>query len=110
MPTVLSEPQSARAVTDIVTLIVILVCSPTYIKNPYLLAKLVEIMFTVNPLIQNTAKDFCDQLYCHRIALDHLMPSLMRFYVGTYVNTPLSYINNNFFFDNSILKNNLRFA
>ena len=87
LPTVLTEPQSSRATSDIVTLLVILVCSPTYIKNLYLIAKLVEIMFTVNPLMPSAIKDISDQIYNHRIALDHLMPSLMRFYVGMYVTT-----------------------
>lgn len=84
LPTMVSDSQSARAVSDIITLLVILVCSPTYIKNPYLLAKLVEIMFTTNPAIQNGTPGFCRQIYEHRIALDHLMPSLMNFYVGKY--------------------------
>ncbi|XP_067945570.1 ubiquitin conjugation factor E4 B-like [Watersipora subatra] len=82
MPVVLTEPLCCRAVADIVTLLVVLVCSPSYIKNPYLTAKLVEIIFTADSNISgNTCKDFSQQIYEHTVALDHLMPSLMRFYV-----------------------------
>lgn len=70
---------------EIASLIVILVCSPNYLKNPYLLAKLVEVMFTCDPAIQHRTPGFSKLLYDHRLSLDHLMPSLMKFYTGELV-------------------------
>ncbi|KAF6038955.1 hypothetical protein EB796_002739 [Bugula neritina] len=81
MPATLAATECSKPVYDIITLLVTLICSPAYIKNPYLLAKLVEVMFTANPSIQNSTNEFCRQIYEHPIALDHLMASLMIFYV-----------------------------
>lgn len=38
----------------IVTWILSLVCAPHLIKNPYLTAKLVEVLFVISPSIQQT--------------------------------------------------------
>lgn len=40
----------------IVTWLLTLVCAPHLIKNPYLTAKLVEVLFVISPSIQQTTK------------------------------------------------------
>ena len=70
------------AMSEIVRLLVVFICSYSYLQNPYLAAKFVEIMFVFNPAVQpNTAK-LNDMLLNHPLAIDHLVPALMSFYTG----------------------------
>ena len=63
-------------------MMLVFVCSSNYISNPYLSAKLVEVMYVLNPAVQpNTAK-ISDMLLNNPLAIDHLVPALMRFYTG----------------------------
>ena len=48
MPQVLDDPATDR----ILQLLIVFVCSPGYTNNPYLVAKLVEVMFYFNPSVQ----------------------------------------------------------
>lgn len=65
---------------DIVTFFVVFVCSPNYISNPYLVAKIVEVLFVMNPSIQPAASKIHEMIVSHPLALDHLAPALMNFY------------------------------
>lgn len=73
---VLEDP----AMNDIVTFFVVFVCSPNYISNPYLVAKIVEVLFVMNPSIQPAASKIHEMIVSHPLALDHLAPALMNFY------------------------------
>ncbi|KFP75349.1 Ubiquitin conjugation factor E4 B, partial [Acanthisitta chloris] len=64
-PQVLYEP----CTQDIVMFLVVMLCNQNYIRNPYLVAKLVEVMFMTNPMIEN-----------HPLSTKLLVPSLMKFY------------------------------
>jgi ubiquitin conjugation factor E4 B len=75
---VLAEP----SVDDIWTLTIVLVCSAHYINNRYLVAKLIEVMFMVNPRVQPQFQKINEMLLQHPLALDLLVPSLMKFYSG----------------------------
>ena len=37
---------------NLMTFILTAVCSPSYFKNPYLVAKVIEILFVINPSVQ----------------------------------------------------------
>ena len=37
---------------NVMTFILTAVCSPTYFKNPYLVAKIIEVLFVINPSVQ----------------------------------------------------------
>lgn len=66
--------------SDIVTFLVVFVCSPNYISNPYLVAKIVEVLFVMNPNIQPVASKIHELILSHPLSLDNLAPALMNFY------------------------------
>ncbi|XP_072035141.1 ubiquitin conjugation factor E4 B-like [Amphiura filiformis] len=65
---------------DMVLFILVFVCSGQYIHNPYLVAKLVEVIFVMSPAVQNRTVKIYESLQLHPIALEHLVPALMKFY------------------------------
>lgn len=65
---------------DIATFLVVLLCNQNYIRNPYLVAKLVEVMFVTNPAIQHRTQKFFEMIEGHPLSVKLLVPSLMKFY------------------------------
>ncbi|XP_072283184.1 ubiquitin conjugation factor E4 B isoform X3 [Pyxicephalus adspersus] len=65
---------------DIATFLVVLLCNQNYIRNPYLVAKLVEVMFVTNPAIQHRTQKFFEMIEGHPLSFKLLVPSLMKFY------------------------------
>ncbi|XP_040182344.1 ubiquitin conjugation factor E4 B isoform X1 [Rana temporaria] len=65
---------------DIGTFLVVLLCNQNYIRNPYLVAKLVEVMFVTNPAIQHRTQKFFEMIEGHPLSVKLLVPSLMKFY------------------------------
>ncbi len=78
MPPVLND----SSIQDILVALVVFMCSYQYIKNPYLTAKLVEVMFVLNPAVQRNTEKLNEMMLTHPLAFDHLVPALMKFYVG----------------------------
>ncbi|OQR76404.1 ubiquitin conjugation factor E4 B-like [Tropilaelaps mercedesae] len=66
--------------TALVHLLVLLVCAPYFVSNPYLTAKLIEVMFLVSPAIQKFTEKLYLQIRTNPIAEQHLAVSLMKFY------------------------------
>jgi len=77
-PQVLYEP----CVQDVVTFLVVFICSQNYIRNPYLIAKLVEVLFVTNPAVQPRTQRFFEMMENHPLAIKQLVPALMKFYTG----------------------------
>ncbi|KAM8926937.1 ubiquitin conjugation factor E4 B [Pelodytes ibericus] len=75
-PQVLFEP----CTQDVATFLVVLLCNQNYIRNPYLVAKLVEVMFVTNPAIQHRTQKFFEMIEGHPLSTKLLVPSLMKFY------------------------------
>uniref|UniRef100_A0A8C5I307 Ubiquitin conjugation factor E4 B n=1 Tax=Gouania willdenowi TaxID=441366 RepID=A0A8C5I307_GOUWI len=75
-PQVLFEP----CVQDIVTFLVVFICSQNYIRNPYLIAKLVEVLFVTNPAVQPRTQRFSEMMENHPLSVKQLVPALMKFY------------------------------
>ncbi|XP_046895815.1 ubiquitin conjugation factor E4 B isoform X2 [Hypomesus transpacificus] len=75
-PQVLYEP----CVQDIVTFLVVFICSQNYIRNPYLIAKLVEVLFVTNPAVQPRTQRFSEMMENHPLSVKQLVPALMKFY------------------------------
>nr|XP_046223628.1 LOW QUALITY PROTEIN: ubiquitin conjugation factor E4 B-like [Oncorhynchus gorbuscha] len=73
---VLYEP----CVQNIVTFLVVFICSQNYIRNPYLIAKLVEVLFVTNPAVQPRTQRFSEMMENHQLSVKHLVPALMKFY------------------------------
>ncbi|KAG9482477.1 ubiquitin conjugation factor E4 B isoform X2 [Eleutherodactylus coqui] len=65
---------------DVATFLVVLLCNQNYIRNPYLVAKLVEVMFVTNPAIQHRTQKFFEMIEGHPLSTKLLVPSLMKFY------------------------------
>ncbi|KAG0172642.1 hypothetical protein DFQ30_009975 [Apophysomyces sp. BC1015] len=67
---------------ELATFTITFLRNPKYVNNPYLKAKLVEILFFYTyPVGQERQNSFEVVLNSHPLALEHLVPSLMRFYV-----------------------------
>ncbi len=77
-PSVISDCLDQNLLTFILTS----VCSPTLFKNPYLVSKLVEILFVINPAVQDRTQDLFLRMMSHPIAEEHLPSALMKFYTG----------------------------
>ncbi|XP_051028149.1 ubiquitin conjugation factor E4 B [Acomys russatus] len=75
-PQVLYEP----CTQDIVMFLVAMLCNQNYIRNPYLVAKLVEVMFMTNPSVQPRTQKFFEMIENHPLSTKLLVPSLMKFY------------------------------
>jgi len=75
-PPALNEP----AVDYMWTLFVVMICSAHYVTNRYLIAKLIEVLFIVNPRVQPALQRLSDRMVMDPLAVDHLVPALMRFY------------------------------
>lgn len=60
--------------------IIVTICSPQCIKNPYLLAKLIEVLFILHPSIQPLLSNLHDRIMSHPFSSDPLPHYLMRFY------------------------------
>lgn len=65
---------------DLVNFLIIFVCSSDYFHNPYVVAKLVEVIFVLNPTIQPKAKVFYERIENHPLSVQYLAPALMKFY------------------------------
>ncbi|GAB6019792.1 Ubiquitin conjugation factor E4 B [Chamberlinius hualienensis] len=63
------------------TFLVIFVSSQHYISNPYLIAKLVEVIFATTPTVQSSAGCLHQRILNHPIAAKYLAPALMKFYI-----------------------------
>ncbi|XP_063292679.1 ubiquitin conjugation factor E4 B isoform X2 [Pelobates fuscus] len=75
-PQVLFEP----CTQDVATFLVVMLCNQNYVRNPYLVAKLVEVMFVTNPTIQHRTQKFFEMIEGHPLSTKLLVPSLMKFY------------------------------
>ena len=82
MPPVLEDPST----DSLIRLLIVFVCNNKYVTNPYLVAKLVEVMFYFNPSVQPRMEGLHEKLLVHELSREHLAPALMQFYTGTTVN------------------------
>ncbi|CBQ69151.1 related to UFD2-ubiquitin fusion degradation protein [Sporisorium reilianum SRZ2] len=77
-----NAPLSESAKNDLVTFCTTFLSSGWYIKNPFLKAKLAEILFyNVMPFGRHTNGVLSDTLNIHALALQHLVPALMSFWI-----------------------------
>ncbi|XP_064461145.1 ubiquitin conjugation factor E4 B-like [Ornithodoros turicata] len=77
------QPQTVGSHCDeaLVQLLVALVCSSLQcLANPYLTAKLVEVLFVASPAVQPHTGITYTRVLAHPLAEQHLAPALMRFY------------------------------
>ncbi|KAF5288784.1 hypothetical protein FQA39_LY15275 [Lamprigera yunnana] len=75
-PTVIADNME----NSVITWILITICSSHYIKNPYLVAKIIEVVFVINPNIQPRTELLYSRFMSHEISQIMLPSSLMKFY------------------------------
>ncbi|KAL3273001.1 hypothetical protein HHI36_014457 [Cryptolaemus montrouzieri] len=75
-PTVISDNMEDTMISWLLSTI----CLSSMIKNPYLVAKIVEVVFIINPSIQPRCENLHSRLMAHHMSQDLLPSSLMKFY------------------------------
>jgi len=76
LPQVVSSSCSPSLITWLQTML----CHTHYFANPYLVSKLVEVLFVVNPQVQEKTGELYDSIMRHPISQEFLPSALMRFY------------------------------
>ena len=56
----------------LVTWLQTMLCHTHYFSNPYLVSKLVEVLFVVNPQVQEKTGEIYSQIMSHPICQEHL--------------------------------------
>ncbi|XP_046824698.1 ubiquitin conjugation factor E4 B [Vespa velutina] len=65
---------------SLITWLLVVVCTPHCIRNPYLIAKIIEVLFVINPSVQGRTETLHDQVMAHPISKTLLASYLMKFY------------------------------
>ncbi|XP_043469327.1 ubiquitin conjugation factor E4 B [Leptopilina heterotoma] len=65
---------------SLITWLLVMVCTPHCIRNPYLIAKVIEVLFVINPSVQARTEALHEQIMSHPISRTHLASYLMKFY------------------------------
>lgn len=65
---------------SLITWLLVTICSSSMVRNPYLVAKLVEVVFVILPTIQPRCEMLHLRLLNHHIAQTMLPSALMKFY------------------------------
>ncbi|XP_066601539.1 ubiquitin conjugation factor E4 B [Prorops nasuta] len=65
---------------SLITWLLVVICTPHCIRNPYLIAKIIEVLFVINPSIQGRTETLHDQVMAHPISKTYLASYLMKFY------------------------------
>lgn len=63
----------------LVSWLLLAICVPSAFKNPYLIAKIIEVLFVLNTTMQ-TSDNLYVQIMTHPISTQYLPPFLMKFY------------------------------
>jgi len=65
---------------DLMTFLLSSICSTHYFKNPYLVSKLLEVLYVINPTILDSAEALHARFMSHPISEEYLPSALMKFY------------------------------
>ncbi|XP_015113341.1 ubiquitin conjugation factor E4 B [Diachasma alloeum] len=65
---------------SLITWLLVVICTPHCIRNPYLIAKIIEVLFVINPSVQGSTETLHDQVMSHPISKTFLASYLMKFY------------------------------
>jgi len=71
---------SANCTRNLVTWLLTILCHSHYFSNPYLVSKLVEVLFICNPQVQEKTGEIYSMIMSHPISAEFLPSALMRFY------------------------------
>ncbi|KAF7992765.1 hypothetical protein HCN44_005109 [Aphidius gifuensis] len=65
---------------SLITWLLVVICTPHCMRNPYLIAKIIEVLFVINPSVQGRTESLHDQVMSHPISKTYLASYLMKFY------------------------------
>lgn len=65
---------------EVIVFLIVFMCSANYVSNPYLISKIVEVMFGSSPTMNPNTEGFYRKLLSHPLAQTHLARALMKFY------------------------------
>lgn len=65
---------------ELALFIIVFICTSTYIANPYLIAKLIEVLFVSSPVLHPFTRTFHSTILSHPLSRENLAPALMKFY------------------------------
>jgi len=65
---------------NFLTWLLAILCNPQYFSNPYLVSKLIEVLFVVNPAVQEKTTEVYTRIMSHPICEEFLPSALMLFY------------------------------
>ncbi|XP_015606835.1 ubiquitin conjugation factor E4 B [Cephus cinctus] len=65
---------------SLITWLLVVICTPHCIRNPYLIAKIIEVLYVINPSVQGRTKTLHEQVMSHPISKTLLASYLMKFY------------------------------
>lgn len=82
MPGVVAETMD----DTLFTWLLVCVCTPSAIKNPYLVAKVVEVLFVLVSGLLSRHSVLQDRFMSHPLSESHLASYLMKFYTGKFFN------------------------
>ncbi|KAF7257772.1 hypothetical protein EG68_04645 [Paragonimus skrjabini miyazakii] len=75
---ILIDPSSQ---TTLVSLVLFVICHAHFVRNPYLVAKFVEVLFFCDPAVSGRPNDLHNAVKLHPLATTHLINSLIQFYI-----------------------------
>ena len=67
---------------DLMTFLLTSICSTHYYKNPYLVSRILEVLYVINPSILESAEALDARFMSHPISEEYLPSALMKFYTG----------------------------
>lgn len=76
MPSIVADNMENSMITWLLTSI----CKSSIIKNPYLVAKIVEVVYVLNPSMHPRCENLYSRLMHHPLSQDQLASALMKFY------------------------------
>lgn len=65
---------------SLLTWLLVTVCNGQKIKNPYLVAKIVEVLFVIDPAISMRTENIYTRIMAHPVSQKMLPSALMKFY------------------------------
>lgn len=72
----------------LITWLLLAICVPHAFKNPYLVAKIIEVLFVLSTSLQSTDSVYL-RIMTHQLSIQYLPPYLMKFYTGLAINSKL---------------------
>ncbi|KAA0186712.1 Ubiquitination factor E4B, partial [Fasciolopsis buskii] len=74
-------PIDLTAQPTLVAFVLFIICQAHFVRNPYLVAKFVEVLFFCDPSVSGRSNEFHKATKMHPLATTHLISALIQFYI-----------------------------